>query len=197
MNDHEGSGSVSIAILAAGGSRRLGFPKQLVAFRGRPLLATAVEAACGTHARVAVVLGALAQELPPCLAGYDVEVLFNRCWAEGVATSVHCAVAWAMRRRASGLLLALSDQPHLDTRHLDRLIAKHVVGGGPVASVYSDVRGVPAIIPHALFPALLALRGDRGASAILRGRSDVTEVSWPAGAVDIDVLSDVSCLGAG
>ena len=61
-----------------------------------------------------------------------------------------------------------------------------------MGSAYTGVVGVPAIFPRERLGELLALEGDRGARALLRG--DVGSVDWPDGAVDIDTASDLASL---
>ena len=186
-----------LAVLAAGGSRRLGTPKQLVPHRGRPLLATVTAAACAANvARVAVVLGAHAPEIAPCLSSLDVDVLVNGAWQLGLASSIRCATAWAMSRDAAALVLVSGDQPRLEPAHVDALLAAHRASGRAVASLYAGVRGVPALFPRAYFPRLLELHGDTGAAALLRGSDIVDEVPWPAGAFDVDVPADLQRLAA-
>jgi len=188
-------GAIVIAVLAAGGSRRLGTPKQLVRYQGRPLLEAVASTACAAPvARVAVVLGARAPEIVPCLSALDLDVLVNGQWEMGMASSVRCATFWAMSRAASALLLVSGDQPHLDAAHVAALLAAHRASGRAVASVYSGVRGVPALFPRAYFSRLLELRGDAGAARLLRGGAAVVEVPWPAGSFDVDEPADVERL---
>ena len=188
---------IVLAVLAAGASRRLGTPKQLLPYHGRPLLAAVTSVArAAPVARVAVVLGARAAEIAPCLSSLDVDVLINDAWQVGMATSVRCATAWALARDAAALLLVTGDQPRLDAEHLQALVAVHRAAGGPVTSFYDGVRGVPALFPRAFFPRLLELHGDKGAAVLLRGSGSVAEVSWPAGAFDVDEQCDVARLAA-
>ena len=168
--------TVVAAILAAGESRRLGHPKQLVEIEGEALLRRTARIALAARVdRVAVVLGAYREQIAPVLAGLAVEVLDNAEWREGMASSIRAAVEWA--RAADHLLLLVGDQPRLTTAHLDALIERRAL----VGSRYAGVVGVPALFPAASFTELAALRGDRGARGMITDGID-----WEPGAIDID-----------
>ena len=159
-----------LAILAAGASTRMApRKKQLVELDGEPLVRRAARLALASRASsVAVVLGAFADEIAPALAGLPVTRLDNADWAEGMASSVRAAATWAATTAASALLLCVCDQPAVTTAHLDALIAAHAADPArTIGSAYAGAVGVPAIIPRARWPELLALRGDRGARALL------------------------------
>jgi CTP:molybdopterin cytidylyltransferase MocA len=185
-------GGVGLALLAAGTSRRLGRPKQLVSWEGEPLLRRVAAAACASRAAaVTVVLGAEADRIRPALEGLPLEVLANPAWAEGMASSIRTAVTWARRRGCDALLLAVGDQPRLTAAHLDALIAASAAGERAVASAYDGALGVPALFPAATFDALAALTGDTGARHLLRRREDLVSVAWPDGARDVDTAADL------
>jgi CTP:molybdopterin cytidylyltransferase MocA len=162
--------SVALAILAAGASTRMApRRKQLVELDGEPLVRRAARTALASRAsHVAVVLGAFADEIALAVAGLAITRLDNPAWAEGMASSVRAAAAWAATIDASALLLCVCDQPAVTTAHLDALIAAHVADPArTIGSAYAGTVGVPAIIPCTRWPELLALHGDRGARALL------------------------------
>jgi CTP:molybdopterin cytidylyltransferase MocA len=180
---------VAAAILAAGASRRLGQPKQLLPFRGTTLLRAMIgELAASSCDRVAVVLGAHASEVAATLLDLELTRLVNPAWREGMASSIRCAAGWAMATRSEALLIATCDQPRLTTAHVDRLIAAFAEGAHATGSRYSGVVGVPAIFGAPDFLALGALDGDLGARSLL----GVDAVDWPDGALDLDTAADVA-----
>ena len=162
--------TVAIAILAAGASTRMApRKKQLLELEGEPLVRRAARIALASRAsRVAVVLGAYADDIAPALAGLALTRLDNAAWAEGMAGSVRTAATWAATTDATALLLCVCDQPAVTTAHLDALIAAHTAAPArTIGSAYAGTIGVPALIPRSRWPELLALRGDRGARALL------------------------------
>jgi len=186
-----GGPAVVAAILAAGGSRRLGRPKQLVALAGETLLARAVRTARSSKAaRVAVVVGAHAEQVEGVLAGEDVVILRNDEWSEGMSSSVRAAARFAAScPDAHGLALLACDQPLLTTGHLDALIEAFAARPRTIASAYASTVGIPAVFERSDWAALSRLTGDRGAKALLAGADSI---SWADGAFDCDTDDDVA-----
>ncbi|HVR60499.1 MAG TPA: nucleotidyltransferase family protein [Polyangia bacterium] len=189
-----GHARIGCVVMAAGASRRMGLPKQLLRFRGRPLLLRAVQAAQHSAATLsAVVLGASRDRVARAIAGTGIETVDNADWRQGMSSSVRAAVAWARMRDCDGLLLAVGDQPHLTSEHLDALIAASAGATRIAASAYDDVLGVPALFPWEMFQRLESLSGDAGARALLQHLAfRVVSVPWPEGAADIDRPSDLA-----
>ncbi len=183
---------VATIVLAAGGSRRLGAPKQLLEAGGVPLVrrvaATCVDAGLGP---VGVVLGAHADGIAAALEGLPIARIANAAWEDGIASSIRAGVAWAEATGASALLVVLGDQPMLDGSHLGALRAAWLDGAPIAASRFDDIRGAPAIFDRARWPALAALTGDRGAGALVR---DAHAIDWSPGAIDIDTPDDAKAL---
>ncbi|MCX7781519.1 MAG: NTP transferase domain-containing protein, partial [Negativicutes bacterium] len=83
----------SAVILAAGASRRMGTPKQLLPVGGRPMVRRVAEAVCRSQvAEVIAVTGAYAEEVGKALKGLPVKIAFNPAWAEGQSGSVATGV---------------------------------------------------------------------------------------------------------
>jgi CTP:molybdopterin cytidylyltransferase MocA len=179
-------------ILAAGASTRLGRPKQLVEIEGEPALRRAARCALGTNPLdCVVVLGREHTQVEAALEGMPVRRLRIDDAGTGMAASLRAGVA-ALDIRCEGALIVLTDQPRLHVDHLLALCAAwRAAPGRAAASAYAGVLGVPALLPRAWFPAIASLRGDIGARALLRGRTDVVAVPEPDLARDIDVPADL------
>lgn len=190
--------SVACVLLAAGGSSRLGTPKQLVRHRGKPLLLHAAAAARGAlpSAPLIVVVGACALRVRATLqrAHRDARVVGNPSWRAGMASSLRAGLA-AVPRRARAALVLLVDQPYVDAACLARLLrAWNRRPGVPAAARYAGRVGAPAILPRRRWRELGGLTGDRGARALLRGGDPVTLVDMPEAAFDVDTAADVLAL---
>ena len=178
------------AVLAAGGSRRLGRPKQLVSIDGQPLVRR-VASRAASRFTTAVIVGAHASEVMNALTGAPITLIENPSWEGGLSSSVKHAVLWARTMGAPALIVLLGDQPLLDAAHLEALTAAWRAGADVVASFYAERAGVPALFDASILHELETLEGDAGAARILRGRAGVATIQWPAGEVDIDTEEDV------
>jgi len=143
--------SVAAIVLAAGASHRLGRPKQLISIRGRSLIENIVDEVRASRCdAVAVVLGAVLEDIAPVLTGRGVTLLLNSAWGEGIASSIRVGVRWAASHDA--VLICVCDQPYLRTAHLDRLIAAHLTSGRMAASSYGGLLGVRRCSAGRRFP---------------------------------------------
>lgn len=149
-------------VLAAGGSRRLGTPKQLLTRGGETLVHRAVRLASLTRPqRLLLVIGAHADEMRGMIADLRVEILVNDDWREGLASSLRAAVG-ALDGSASALILGC-DQPALEQSHLRRLLAGAVASAsGCAATLHGAVPGIPAVVSAAVLREARGLHGDSG-----------------------------------
>ena len=182
----DGSGRIAAVVLAAGASRRLGSPKQLVMLGSETLLERAVrvarEAGCSP---VIVVLGAEHKHvLGNCALGDVVPVIHDK-WEEGMGSSIRlgvqvCEVAAG---EIAGVVVMTCDQPAVTVKHLQLLMAAREVK----ASRYVGRNGVPAFFPKRYFDELMALSGDVGARELLRFAE---AVELEDGELDVDTVED-------
>jgi xanthine/CO dehydrogenase XdhC/CoxF family maturation factor/GTP:adenosylcobinamide-phosphate guanylyltransferase len=195
---HDTADESAVVVLAAGGSRRMGRPKQFVEVGGKSLLRTAVDAALASGAAsVHVVAGDEAERVRAELDGLPVEIVVNTAWREGIASSIRAGVESIERRDrpVETLTLMLCDQPGVSANVLERLLAAYRSMRAPViASRYPEGPGVPALFHAELFPALKTLKGDAGARKLIRQLDrDVVTIPFVATA-DIDTRADLESL---
>jgi molybdenum cofactor cytidylyltransferase len=190
--------SVVAIIVAAGESRRLGQPKQLALIAGEPLLQRAIR--CAREACVSsvfVVLGAHREVIENSIDFGSAKIVMNNDWEEGLASSIRSGVKTVQCEAptAEGMLLMTCDQPRVTADHLRRLIMMSYAQAAPtaIASTYGGTRGIPAVFPRQAIGDLLALRGDKGARALLaRPPWPMISIPLAGGEVDIDLPEDLA-----
>lgn len=181
-------------ILAAGGSSRMGRPKQLLPIEGSPLLLRTVQTVLASPAwPVVVVLGHAVETLRPLLARLPVQVVHNAEWSKGLGSSILAGIQILERFSTSldGALIALADQPHLSSSAIGRLSSAFQGPNSIAAARYSEAVGVPVIFGRSYFAELLALQPEHGAQRLLRVHAaSVAPVDLPEMAVDLDTPED-------
>jgi len=186
-------------VLAAGLSRRMGRPKLLLEFKGRPVIRHAVERviAAGLHP-VLVVTGAEHDALARALAGLEVQLAVNPTPESGQGSSVGVGVS-ALPAGTDAVLIALGDQPGVPAEVIPALIEALKQPGKAIAAPrYADGLGNPVLFGSSVFQELLALGGDRGARSVIErdpSRLAVVEVASPMPR-DIDTPEDYETLSA-
>ncbi|GAB4271833.1 MAG: nucleotidyltransferase family protein [Methylomicrobium sp.] len=183
---------VHAVILAAGASRRFGRPKQLLAWRGKMLLQSAVDTTRALlDARVTVVLGAHHDEILSAVDFGGVQVVVNEAWPEGVAASIRAGIA-ALPKDAEAALLMLGDQPLIGALALQKLLDTWQNEPQCIAAAfYFETVGVPAVFPSAFFDELTILQGDRGAKRLLlKYEANLLKTPLPEAELDIDTKDD-------
>ncbi len=186
-----------LILLAAGGSRRLGSPKQLVRdAEGKSLVRRAAETALGSRCRpVAAVLGAGAETAAAELAELDLLRTVNPDWQTGLASSLKAGLAALLDAGPlDAVVVMLCDQPRVTPALLDSLLAASAGTGHQIAACeYGGALGVPALFARSLFPDLQALTGDEGARRVLRQYGGpVAKIPFPGGVLDIDTTQDAA-----
>ena len=152
----------SALLLAAGGSTRLGRPKQLLTVNGVPLVRHIAELLLATGPeRLVVVTGGAAARISQALAGLDIVLVQNDNWETGMASSLQCGYR-ALGADPAPLLIAGTDQPRLTCDHL-RALLKQGEQHRDVVTVYGEEgRGIPVLLSPATQPHLADLQGDTG-----------------------------------
>lgn len=181
-----------VIVLAAGGSSRLGRPKQLLPFRGKALVRHAAETAINTGAaKVLIVVGKEAEEISGQLEGLAAQIVVNPEWQTGIASSIKAGIS-ALEPHIDAVVITTCDQPHVTSVHL-RALASAVLAENKqiVASKYEGILGIPCAFSGEQFPNLLSLSGDEGAKTLIRGhRDDIAQIPFEPGALDVDTAED-------
>ncbi|MBI2952447.1 nucleotidyltransferase family protein [bacterium] len=180
--------------LAAGESRRMGAPKQLLPFGDKTVLQAVVDRLLASRADgVLVVLGCRADEVRATLADRSVRFALNPDYARGMLSSVQAGVA-ALPPDARAALICLGDHPSVDPAVVDRVIEAHRrTGKGIVIPTSSGRRGHPALVSLRYRDEILALCGEPGLKAVMRGHPEDTvevEVGRPEILDDMDTPED-------
>lgn len=187
---------IAALVLAAGGSRRLGQPKQLLRYRGRSLVrraaAAAIDAGCSP---VLVVVGRDREAIEMELRDLPVRYLPNELWERGIGTSIRTGVHAAME--CDAVIILTCDQPSVNAAAIRRLLSARAQRQKPIiASAYAGALGVPALFERPHFEALLSLSDAEGAKTVIAAHPDnVARVQLPHGEVDIDTAADIAKLG--
>ncbi len=183
-----------IIILAAGNSSRMQQTKQLLPFKGESLLVHTIEEAQKSLMPVIVVLGANSKEIMAGINYMEVDVVDNKNWDSGMASSIKAGIdkARAIYNKMENCILAVCDQPYISSFLFQKLVdQKKVSGKKIVASSYADTLGTPALFDKKYFDDLLNLPGDHGAKNLLQKYAeDVASVSFEKGDIDVDTKSD-------
>lgn len=174
-------------ILAAGGSTRLGQPKQLQAWVGKPFIVQVVQNALAAGlAPLIVVTGADREQIESALRGFSITLVHNKDWAEGQSTSMRTGLDSLPDSIGSAIFL-LSDQPHIPATLIRQLIETYSESHKSItAPMAGGQRANPVLFARETFGALRSVTGDKGGRAVFN-RFEVDWLAW----VDDRILMDV------
>ncbi len=183
-------------VMAAGGSSRMGQPKQVMDINGKPMILHVLEKLTYLDlAFTGCVTGANSQLIAATLPA-DIRIIQNELWDRGLGTSVAQAIAYVDSIKAiDHVLIVLADQPFINNQDLQRMITLSAQFPGKcIASSYSGSPGVPVIFPRKFFKSLLHLEGDKGAKSFLTNLSmaHLHLYEHHQNLLDLDTPEDVS-----
>jgi molybdenum cofactor cytidylyltransferase len=173
-------------VLGAGGSKRLGRPKQLLPYGEGTLLGHVVGTAraCAFHQTI-VAIGGSSADVRRTVDLEGVDVVVNDAYGEGCSSSIAAALG-AVDPRCELLVLMLGDQPGVTAETVATLLAGR--GGAPLAVCrYDDGPGHPIAFARGVFAALADLHGDKGVWRLLDERAGEVAQVPVAGPVPLDV----------
>ncbi len=180
----------AILILAAGESKRLGSPKQLLSYKESNLLLHTIEQFQDIqNAHVFVVLGAYFEDIFPQIRNKSVTVIKNNAWMNGMGSSISKGVELIRKKNLfDRVLVTLCDLPLVEASHYQELIDLSISSRKRIVQTsYEDTSGVPVIFDKSLFNALSYLSNDQGAKALIKKyKKEVLKLSSKTPYFDID-----------
>lgn len=191
--------NIEVLIMAAGASRRLGQPKQLVKYQGQTLIRRIAEETLEANIGDATIItGYDHKKIESEINGLDVDTYFNVEWEEGLGASIRNGLRYvlALKPETNAILLTMVDQPFVDAAHLKKL-ANAYDPSRPmiIASAYSSTFGVPVLVDSFYFDMLKKLKGDEGGKKIfVNYLKNIVEIPFIQGAIDIDEKKDLKTL---
>jgi len=191
---------VSAVVLAAGGSRRFGSPKQLLPVGDGVLLGHVLKRLTSSWVNeIVVVLGHAAGQIERALEDFVTEgqtpwcVVVNDRWAEGQSTSLRVGLE-AVSDRTEAVLFVLGDQPNINADLIDELLIRYARTGASI--VMSEQEGrlrPPVLFDRATFEELREGSGDVGGREVVRCHLEEVErvtVGSASSVIDIDTPED-------
>jgi molybdenum cofactor cytidylyltransferase len=183
---------IATIILAAGASRRMGRPKQLLDWQGNPLIRhtalTALESGLGS---VKVVVGAVDQPCRAALKHLPVGIIGNPNWQAGMGGSIAAGLSCLDLETLAGVIIMVCDQPLVTSNLLMRLESESKNANGAIVALkHQDGAGPPAYFPKNQIAMLQSLRDHEGARTILRRHQNLVLLDAPHAMTDLDTPSD-------
>lgn len=202
MSSTDISERFACVLLAAGSSRRLGQPKQLVEYEGEALITRGVRNLLGLGAaEVIVVTGAEEHKILNKINNMSVKIVHNAAWVQGMGGSVATGVQ-SLPGDVAGVLILLCDQWKVDSRDLEMLVKSwHSDISGVFSAKWGNLDegafGPPVIFPKRLFSELELLDSEQGARGLIRKYwQQVTFVTMDHAAFDLDDAEDLKVMQA-
>jgi molybdenum cofactor cytidylyltransferase len=158
-------------ILSGGASQRMGSPKALLPYQGRPFLEHLLDVT--THPKIGarrVVLGAHAELIADAVRLAVNEVVINEDWEQGQLSSIQAGIR-SLPAGTDGVILCLIDHPLITAGLIDDLIGRFYADRTAkpliVLPIYQGKRGHPVLFSAGVYDELLAAPKDQGARSVV------------------------------
>jgi molybdenum cofactor cytidylyltransferase len=180
---------LSAILLAAGESKRMGEPKQLMPLGSSTLVGQAIDNLLNASVdETIVVVGHKAEEITKTIATKPVKIMLNPNYRQGMSTSIIAGLI-LVDPKSQAVMLALGDQPLVASQTINQLIeAFNNQNKGIAVPTHKGKRGHPIIFAIRYKPELMELEGDIGGREILqRHPEDILEVAVDSESVITDI----------
>jgi molybdenum cofactor cytidylyltransferase len=174
-------------ILAAGGSKRFGQPKQLLDWNGQPVIRmialTALQAGLSP---IIVVVGAVAQEVGSVIKDLPLRIVINKKWDTGLSSSIKKAIN-SLPKEIGGIVFLQGDQPQIPHSLIRSLVEAHQNSLNPIIAPQIDgQRGNPVLFDRVSLPKFTSLEAEMGGRELF-SRFPVQWIIWH----DKNLLMDI------
>jgi molybdenum cofactor cytidylyltransferase len=186
-------------LLAAGESRRMGFPKPLLRLNGETFLAHTASSMLQTTERLIIVLGAHRDAIGAAVpADNRIAVIENPDYALGQLSSIKAGLR-AVSVHADAAIVHLVDHPTVMTESFSRLASEYESSQKPIlVARYRGRRGHPVLFDRSIFDELQQAPTDVGARAVVKANMDrviYVDVDDPGILLDLDTPADLARAG--
>lgn len=164
--------SIGCLILAAGESKRMGQPKQLLKWENQTFIEHTFNIAqLSGFEEIKIVLGAFSEKILPAVKNLKADILINHEWEKGMGSSLKFGLKEFYNE--TGILVLLVDQPLIKPGYLQKM-ANFFLSQKPLAVVsnYENNPGPPAIFSSSLIRKILKLDENNGAQKLLKKHID-------------------------
>jgi molybdenum cofactor cytidylyltransferase len=187
-------------LLAAGESRRMGYPKPLLRVGTESFIARTIALAMGVASRVVIVLGAHANRVAPAItADSRITLVVNPNFTRGQLSSLKVGLAEAAGDGADAVIVHLADHPLVSPATFRLLSDSYSNSTCPiVVARYRERRGHPVIFDQSIFAELMAAPEDQGARVVVNAipeRVLLVDVDDPGVVLDLDTPADLASAG--
>ena len=181
--------------MAAGGSSRMGTPKQLLPWKSTTLIENVMSNVLQLESsKLIVVLGANSEQITPKIESYPIEVIYNPNWKKGLGNSISFGANYIKNNyQTDGILIVLADQPLIHSSYLKKMIGEIEPNRQQIiATKYPNAKlGVPALFDASYLEELSTIDGDKGAKILLEKYSDqLISTQFETNIFDVDTEED-------